>query len=67
MKPLWSNKEISLPIAGIESETEMLKVAELLRYILRFHFTFMASEGAGSEDVPSPSVNHPGKSTRADL
>lgn len=42
MKPLWSNKEISLPIAGIESETEMLRVAELLRYILRFHFTFMA-------------------------
>lgn len=41
MKPLWSNKEISLPIAGIESETEMLRVAELLRYILRFHFTFM--------------------------
>lgn len=28
---LWSNKEISLPIAGIESETEMLGVAELLR------------------------------------
>ena len=42
MKPLWSNKEISLPIAGIESETEMLRVAELLRYMLRFHFTFMA-------------------------
>lgn len=42
MKPLWSDKEISLPIAGIESETEMLRVAELLRYILRFHFTFMA-------------------------
>lgn len=42
MKPLWSNKEITSPIAGIESETEMLRVAELLRYILRFHFTFMA-------------------------
>lgn len=42
MKPLWSNKEISSPITGIESEAEMLRVAELLRYILRFHFTFMA-------------------------
>lgn len=39
MKPLWSNKEISLPIAGIESDTEMLRVAELLRYAeILFHF-----------------------------
>lgn len=42
MKPLWSNKGISLPAADIESETEMLRVAELLRYILRFRFAFMA-------------------------
>lgn len=42
MKPLWSNKGISLPVADIESETEMLSVAELLRYSLRFRFTFMA-------------------------
>lgn len=42
MKPLWSNKKMSLPITGIESETEMLRVAELLLYILRFHFTFLA-------------------------
>ena len=66
MKPLWSNKEISLPITGIESETEMLRVAELLRYILIFHFTFMAGAW-GSEDVPTPPVNHPGKHTEADL
>lgn len=42
MKPLWSNEGISLPAADIESETEMLRVAELLRYILRFRFAFMA-------------------------
>lgn len=42
MRPLWSNKGISLPAADIESETEMLRVAELLRYILRFRFAFMA-------------------------
>lgn len=65
MKPLWSNKEISLPIAGIESDTEMLRVAELLRYIeISFHFH---GRGMGSEDMPTPSVNHPGKHTEADL
>lgn len=53
MKPLWSNKGISLPLADIESETEMLGVAELLRYILRFRFTFMAG-AQGLKNVPIP-------------
>lgn len=66
MKPLGSNKMISLHNTSIESETEMLRVAELLRYILRFHFTFMAG-ALGSEDVPAPSVNHRGKHTQVDL
>lgn len=53
MKPLWSNKGISLPVADIESETEMLRVAELLRYSLRFRFTFMAG-AQGLKNVPTP-------------
>lgn len=53
MKPLWSNEGISLPVADVESETEMLRVAELLRYSLRFRFTFMA-RAQGLKSVPTP-------------
>lgn len=41
-RPLWSRKEISIPITGIESEMKILWIAELLRCTVRFHFTFMA-------------------------
>jgi len=66
MKPVWSNKMISLLIAGIESEIERLRIAELLRYILRFHFTFMAGAWGLKMCLPLLSIIQT-KNTRADL
>lgn len=74
MEPRWSNQAISLLIAGIESETEMLRVAELLRYIWNFlyliFFIPLSQQGHGGpekKNVPTPPVNHPGEHAAVDL
>lgn len=55
---MWAR---SNPVVGVESEMEMWRIAEFLKYILRFHFH---GRGIQSEVVStSPSVNHPSKKT----
>lgn len=53
---MWA---ISNPVVGVESEMEMSRIAEILKYILRIHFH---GRGIQSKVVSTtPSVNHHSK------